>query len=190
MPPSANITRLLLDWRSGNQQALDELFPHVYDELKQIAHLHLRKERDDHTLNTTGLVHEAYLKLVDIQQVQWQDRSHFFAVAARAMRRILVSYARQHNAQKRGGRERPMSLDENLVLTSDRAKELLDLDDALRRLAVLNERLAQVVELRFFGGLSIEETATALDVSVNTVKRDWQKAKAWLHRELQTPPAL
>ena len=190
MPTSADITRLLLQWRGGQEEALDELFPHVYDELKHIADLHLRKERDDHTFNSTDLVHEVYLKLVEIRKIQWQDRAHFYAVAARAMRRILISYARKHNAQKRGGNKTVLSLDDALVVSPDRVEELIHLDDALRQLAVLNDRLAEVVELRFFGGLTIEETAEALDVSPSTVKRDWSKAKAWLYRELHAPPPV
>lgn len=189
MTPSADITSLLIDWRQGNQDALDQLFARVYDELKEIAHLHLRRERADHTLNTTALVHEVYLKLVDVQRIDWQDRQHFFAVAASAMRRILVSYARQHKAQKRGGGEAPLSLDEGLIAASERADELVALDEALSRLALLNERLARVVELRFFGGLTIDDAAAVMDVSRNTLKRDWQKARAWLYHELRPPAA-
>lgn len=188
MPQSTHITKLLLEWRNGRPEALDELFPKVYGELREIAELHLRKERRDHTFRPTDLVHEAYLKLVDVREIQWQDRSHFFAVAARAMRRLLISYARKRNAEKRGGGQQPLSLDDAPQISADPGQELIQLDDALRQLALLNERLANVVELRFFGGLTIEETAAVLDVSSTTVKRDWAKAKAWLYRELHTEP--
>ena len=178
------ITALLLDWRGGNLAAFDRLFSLVYQELKQIAHRCLHGERRGHTLNTTALVHEAYLKLVDIDQVQWQDRAHFLAVAARAMRRILVSYARKHTAQKRGGRHAHVPLSVVSDLADRRAEDVLALDDALDRLGALNDRLARTVELRFFGGLTIDETAEVLGVSRNTVKRDWAKARAWLYHEL------
>jgi RNA polymerase sigma factor (TIGR02999 family) len=178
------ITALLLDWRGGDLAAFDRLFELVYQELRHIAQRCLYGERRGHTLNTTALVHEAYLKLVDINEVQWQDRAHFLAVAARAMRRILVSYARRHNAQKRGGRHANVPLSVVSTLADERAEDVLALNDALDRLGALNERLARTVELRFFGGLTINEAAEVLDVSRNTVKRDWAKAKAWLYHEL------
>lgn len=182
------ITALLIDWRGGNAAAFDELFGHVYETLQEMAHRYLRHERSNHTLNTTALVHEAYLKLVDINQVQWQDRAHFMAMAARAMRRILVSHARKHQAEKRGGGQRPVTLETAPDLSAQRAGEMLALDAALTQLATLNERLSQTVELRFFGGLTIDETAEAMGTSRNTVKRDWAKAKAWLYQALQEEP--
>jgi RNA polymerase sigma factor (TIGR02999 family) len=183
--PAPPITALLLDWRGGDLAAFDRLFGLVYQELRHIAHRCLYGERRGHTLNTTALVHEAYLKLVDINEVQWQDRAHFLAVAARAMRRILVSYARKHTAQKRGGRHANVPLSVVSDLADERAEDVLALDDALDRLGALNERLARTVELRFFGGLTIDEAAEVLGVSRNTVKRDWAKAKAWLYHELR-----
>jgi RNA polymerase sigma factor (TIGR02999 family) len=185
-----DITGLLLAWRSGNEDALDLLFPRVYDELRQIAHRHLGREREGHTLNTTALVHEAYLKLVDQTRAQWADRAHFFAVAARVMRRILVDYARRHQAAKRGGETASLPLDDNAVASAtlvagERAQMLLALDDALTRLAEVDERLSRVVEYRFFGGLTEEETALALSITARTVRRDWIKAKGWLHQALR-----
>jgi RNA polymerase sigma factor (TIGR02999 family) len=185
-----DITGLLLAWRSGDQDALDQLFPRVYEELRHIAHRRLGHEREDHTLGTTALVNEAYLKLVDQTRVQWSDRAHFFAVAARVMRRILIDYARRHHARKRGGDVAPVTLDDealaNATLVADqRAEMLLALDEALTRLAELDERLSRVVECRFFGGLTEEETAQALSVTARTVRRDWVKAKGWLHQALR-----
>jgi RNA polymerase sigma factor (TIGR02999 family) len=185
-----DITGLLLAWRAGDQEALDQLLPRVYEELRRIAHRRLGHERENHTLGTTALVNEAYLKLVDQSRAQWADRAHFFAVAARVMRRILVDYARRHMAQKRGGATAAVSLDDealaNATLVADqRADELLALDDALTRLAELDERLSRVVECRFFGGLTEEETAEALSVTARTVRRDWVKAKGWLHQALR-----
>lgn len=189
MNAQRQITNLLVDARGGDSDALDQLLPLVYDELRRIAHRQLRSERSDHTLCTTALVHEAYLKLVDQTRVSWQDRSHFYAVAAMAMRRILVDYARKHCAAKRGGGEQPVSLDEQTIAVKERAETLVALDEALRRLAALNERLSRVVEYRFFGGLTQKETAEALDVTARTVRRDWVKAKGWLYRELRERPA-
>ncbi len=183
------ITDLLVDTRGSDSEALDRLLPLVYDELRRIAHRQLRCERRGHTLCTTALVHEAYLKLVDQTRVPWQDHSHFYAVAAMAMRRILVDYARKHRAAKRGGGERPVSLDEQTIAVEERADTLVALDEALGRLATLNERLSRVVECRFFGGLTEKETAEALDVTARTVRRDWVKAKGWLYRELREYPA-
>jgi RNA polymerase sigma factor (TIGR02999 family) len=185
-----DITGLLLAWRAGDQEALDQLLPRVYEELRRIAHRRLGHERENHTLGTTALVNEAYLKLVDQSRAQWADRAHFFAVAARVMRRILVDYARRHMAQKRGGATAAVSLDDealaNATLVADqRADGLLALDDALTRLAELDERLSRVVECRFFGGLTEEETAEALSVTARTVRRDWVKAKGWLHQALR-----
>jgi RNA polymerase sigma factor (TIGR02999 family) len=183
------VTQLLSDIGSGNREALEELLPIVYDELRKLAQHHLRAERTDHTLNATALVHEAYLKLVD-QQMPWQDRSHFFAVASMAMRRILVNYARMKHRDKRGGDAPKISLDAAAeqgleAMSEERAGEIVALDEALARFAEINGRAAQVVECRYFGGLSIEETAEALGIAPMTVKRDWTVAKAWLKRELE-----
>ena len=181
---SQQITHLLLAWGQGDQAALEALMPLVYDELRKVAARHLRGQREGHTLQTTALVNEAYLRLIDASQVQWQNRAHFFAVAAHFMRRILVDFARSRNYQKRGGGAQPVELDEAMILAPERGADLLALDEALTRLQALNERQAQVVELRYFGGLSEEETAEALNISVRTVRRDWNFARVWLHREL------
>ena len=163
---------------------MDEFFPVVYEELRRIAHRELRHERTDHTLGTTALVHEAYLKLARLDRIRWQSRAHFLAVAAQAMRRVLVDYAVARRAQKRGGGHAPESLDDAVAMAEARGDELLALDDALRQLQALDERHARIVECRFFGGMSIEETAEALGVSPATVKREWTLARAWLNREL------
>jgi RNA polymerase sigma factor (TIGR02999 family) len=181
---SQQITHLLLAWGQGDQAALETLMPLVYDELRKVAARHLRGQRPGHTLQTTALVNEAYLRLIDASQVQWQNRAHFFAVAAHLMRRILVDFARMRNYQKRGGGAQPVSLDEAMIVAPERGADLLALDEALTRLQALNTRQAQVVELRYFGGLSEEETAEALKISVRTVRRDWNFARVWLHREL------
>ena len=183
-PSREEVTQLLIAYGQGDRQALDQLLPMVYSELHGIAARQMRHERADHTLNATALVHEVYLKLMDQNRVSWQNRAHFFAIAARAMRQVLISYARKHNAEKRGGGAPNTLLDGKEIALGERADELLALDEALTRLAGFDERLAQVVEYRFFGGLNIEETAAVLDVSTMTVKRDWNKAKAWLYREL------
>lgn len=181
MAYNATITRLLHDLKEGRREAFDELLPQVYDELRRAAHLRLRNERADHTLNTTALVHEVYLKLVDQRTVDWQNRAHFFAVASRAMRQILVSYARQRNADKRGGGATPVAFDEAFgVFSDDRSEELVALDEALGLLDRINPRYGRIVECRFFGGLTIEETAEALGVAPVTVTRDWRMARAWL----------
>lgn len=181
---SQQITHLLLAWGQGDQAALETLMPLVYGELRKVAARHLRGQREGHTLQTTALVNEAYLRLIDASQVQWQNRAHFFAVAAHFMRRILVDFARSRNYQKRGGGAQAVELDEAMVVAPERGADLLALDEALTRLQALNERQAQVVELRYFGGLSEEESAEALKVSVRTVRRDWNFARVWLHREL------
>ena len=183
------VTSLLLDFAAGDREALDRLLPVVYDELRRIARRELRRERSDHTLTTTALVHEAYLTLVDQSRAQPGDRVRFFAVAATAMRRVLIEYARRRRAAKRGGGERPLSLDETAVAATDSAERLLALDDALTRLAALDARQARVVECRYFGGLTEEETAEALGVTARTVRRDWVKAKGWLYRELHDADA-
>jgi RNA polymerase sigma factor (TIGR02999 family) len=165
-------------------EGLDRMVPLVYDELRRIAHRQLRGERSDHTLDTGALVHEAYLKLSRLDRIEWRDRSHFLAAAAGAMRRILVDYAVARKTRKRGGARQRVPLEDVIVLTDDNAQELLALDDALRRLAVESERAARIVEWRFFGGMSIEETAEVLEISPATVKREWTLARAWLNREL------
>ncbi len=179
-----DVTTLLVDWRRGDRAAYDALFPLIYDDLRLRARRALRGESPGHDLSTTGLVHEAYLKLVEVERVDWQDRAHFLAVAATAMRRILVSQARRHKAQKRGGPVAPLSLDEAPPIATERSDWMLALDLALEKLASNSERLATLVELRFFGGLTIEETAEVLGVAPSTVQLDWQKARAWLYREL------
>ncbi|MBC8144692.1 MAG: sigma-70 family RNA polymerase sigma factor [bacterium] len=185
MSASDSITRLLEHARAGDAAALDSLLPLVYDELLRLARAQLRSERQGHTLNTTALVHEAYIKLVDQQSSQWQSRGHFFAVAAMAMRRILVNYARAKHRQKRGGHAPHVPIDDTLVIVAEeRADVIVALDDALNRLTEVNARAGKVVECRYFAGLSIEETADALEISAMTVKRDWLLAKTWLRREI------
>ena len=191
-PTPGDVTRLLHAVGDGDTAAFDRLMPLVYDELRRLARYVLRGERAGHTLDTTGLVHEAYLKLAGQAQVDWHGRAHFFSIAARAMRQILVDHARRRQAQKRGGERERVTLSDGdaLALDVDWA-ELLDLDAALHRLADLDERLHTVVEFRFFGGMTEEEVAGVLDVSKRTVQRDWRKARAWLYRELydEPPPA-
>jgi RNA polymerase sigma factor (TIGR02999 family) len=179
------ITQLLVDIGNGNRHAVDSLMPLVYSGLHQIAERQLRGERAGHTLNSTALVHEAYLKLVDQNQVNWQNRSHFFAIASQVMRRILINYANSKKAQKRGGGDIIATLDEAAILVDTKANELLLLDELLNELANFNERQSKVVEYRFFGGLTHEEIAEVLGVSVPTVRLDWRLAKAWLSRELK-----
>ncbi len=178
------ITQLLLAWGNGDQRALEELMPLVYDELRKMAARHMRRQNPGHTLQTTALVNEAYLRLIDSSQVRWQNRAHFFAVSAQLMRRILVDFARQRQNLKHGGGARKVSLDEALIVAPERGADLLALDEALNRLAALNARQAQVVELRYFGGLSEEETAEALKVSLRTVQRDWNLARLWLYKSV------
>jgi RNA polymerase sigma factor (TIGR02999 family) len=182
--PSNEITELLLAWGDGDKEALDELMPMVYEELHRLAHHQLAGERAGHTLQTTALVNEAYLKLVDQKHVKWQSRFHFFSIAAKLMRRILIDYARSRQFAKRGGGASKLPLDEAIVITPERALELIDLDEALTALAAYDERKARIVELRFFSGLSIEETAQLLEVSPATVMRDWTLAKAWLQDQI------
>ena len=177
------VTDLLVAWSDGDKAAYDKLMPLVYDELHRLAHRYMSGERSGHTLQTTALVDEAYLRLVN-QKAHWQNRSHFFAIAAEVMRRILVDYARQRLYAKRGGSAKRVELDEAMLMARERSTELIALDDALKRLAGFDERKRRVVELRFFGGLSVEETADVLKVSVNTVKRDWSTARAWLFKEV------
>ncbi|MDF2771886.1 MAG: hypothetical protein K0S86_1380 [Geminicoccaceae bacterium] len=177
-------TDLLLESTGGDRQALDRLMPLVYDELRRIAHRELRRARPDRTLATTEVVHEAYLRLVDQTRATRVERARFLAIAAIAMRRIVIEYARRGRAQKRGGGRRPLSLDEAAVAGEERGEMLIALDEALTRLAALDDRLARVVECRYFGGLTEEETAEALGVTARTVRRDWVKAKSWLYAEL------
>jgi RNA polymerase sigma factor (TIGR02999 family) len=181
----SDITKLIVEARHGGRGALERVFPLVYDELRRVAHRALLRERKGHTLSTTVLVHEAYLKLVDQDRADWNDRAHFLAIAAMAMRRILVDYARRQKRLKRGGERRPVTLDDAMLLADQRAETLLALEEALSRLRALNERLSRVVECRFFAGLTTEETAAALQVTPRTVERDWQKARAWLYTQLQ-----
>ncbi|HEV3468898.1 MAG TPA: sigma-70 family RNA polymerase sigma factor [Pyrinomonadaceae bacterium] len=183
-PEPQRLTQLLVAWSDGDQKALDELFPLVYDELRQVARRHKRRERRGHTLRTTALVNDAYLRLVDQRHVRWQNRAHFFAIAAQMMRRILVDHARSKHYEKRGGGAVHVPLEEAAVLAEGKAAEILALDEALRALAELDPRRARVVELRYFGGLSNEEIAEVLKVSTNTVTRDWNMARAWLYNEL------
>lgn len=178
------VTRLLLDWGQGDEAALERLIPLVHNELRLIARRHMGHERQGHTLQATALVNEAYLRLVDVRQIKWQNRAHFFAMSARLMRRILVDFARSRHYQKRGGGAQRVTFDEGLAIADERTLDVLALDDALVALAGFDPRKSQVVEMRFFGGLSVEETAEALHVSVDTVMRDWKLAKAWLSREL------
>lgn len=178
------VTRLLRQGARGDEDALDRLFPLVYEDLQRVAHRRLRAERPGHTLNTTALVHEAYVRLVDRTRVEWNDRAHFFAVASRVMRHVLVDYARRKQAQKRGGGAVRVPLQEEMASVEPAFDDLLDLDDALSDLAERHERMGDVVECRFFGGMTVEETAEALSVSVRTVERDWTRAKAYLHRAL------
>jgi RNA polymerase sigma-70 factor (ECF subfamily) len=180
------VTQLLIEIRAGNREAEEKLIPLVYTQLRRLAAHYLRGERADHTLQPTALVHEAYLRLTKIHEVDWQSRSHFFATAATVMRRILVDHARAQLANKREGFREAISLEEVLVLSPARSSQLIALDDALVRLASLDTRRSKIVELRFFGGLSEEETGVVLGISVRTVKRDWRVAKAWLYNEMST----
>jgi RNA polymerase sigma-70 factor, ECF subfamily len=182
-PVPGDVSSLLRAWSDGDQRALALLMPIVHHELRRLAHHYMRRERAGHSLQTTALVNEAYLRLVDYKRMQWQNRAHFLAVSAQAMRRILVDHARRHNA-KRGARAEHVSLDAEAVMCTDRSDDFVSLDDALNALAERAPRKAQVVELRFFGGLSVEETAEVLHVSSITVMREWKTAKAWLYREL------
>lgn len=186
MQEQGNVTQMLLDWSRGDQKALDRLMPLIFDQLRRQAGVYLRQERRNHTLQPTALVNEVYLKMVDQERIQWQDRAHFYAVAARFMRRILVDHARAVRAEKRGSGAEHVTFDEARdVLQGPSSVDVLALDTALNGLAELDERQAKVVELRFFGGLSVEETAAVLDVGRATVNRDWRNARAWLLRELK-----
>ena len=181
----ADPTALLLAWNRGDPDALDALLPLVYEELRRLAGRYMKQEREGHSLQATALVNEAYLRLIEVKQVRWQNRAHFFAMAARLMRRILVDAARSRTYHKRGGGAPVLSLDEALVIPNQPGHDFVALDDALSALAAIDQRKSQVVEMRFFGGLTLEETAEALSVSRDTVIRDWRMAKLWLLRELR-----
>jgi RNA polymerase sigma factor (TIGR02999 family) len=183
------ITEQLIAWSKGDEAALEKLIPAVYQELRRMADHYLRGEDSGHSLQPTALVHEAYLRLIDQSKVEWQNRAHFFGVAAQMMRRILIDHAKAKHRVKRGGTAVKVVLDENANFTHERASELLALDDALQSLAGMDERKSRIVELRYFGGLTVEETAQVLGISDKTVMRDWNLAKAWLYRELTNNPA-
>ena len=183
-PLPGNITQLLKQWSDGDERALDRLTPLVYEELRQQAARYLRRERPGHTMQTTALINEAYLRLIDAKEVRWQGRAHFFAIAANLMRRILVDHARQRNAAKRGGSPIHVTLDRIVATAKQSDIDVLEIDEALTKLAAIDRQQAQIVELRFFSGLSVEETAAALGISPRTVKRDWSVARAWLRREI------
>lgn len=185
MDDRSQVTELLKQWTDGRRDALDQLIPRIYSELRKLASGYLRRERADHSLQPTALVHEAFLKLVDQRAVQWQNRAHFFGIAAQAMRRILVDHARAHAAEKRGSGERPVAIDDNLPGGAGVDINVIALDEALCKLAALDLQQSRIVELRYFGGLTMEETAEALKISPATVGRDWTVAKAWLYAELK-----
>ncbi len=184
-----DVTQMLLAWRNGDAAALDSLMHLIYAELHRLASRYMRNEAPDHVLNSTALVNEAYLRLVNQHQVNWQNRAHFFAVSAKAMRSILIDMARGRNRLRRGNGARHFSLDETLLFSEGRTDNLIALDDALTQLAKLDERKSRIVEMRYFGGLTAEETAEVLKVSIATVDREWQRARAWLYNELKTPSA-
>lgn len=183
-PAPENVTKLLVAWGDGDEAARDELMPLVYQELHRLAHHYMNRERPGHTLQTSALVNEAFVRLIDQKEVRWQNRSHFFGIAAQMMRRILVDYARSRHYAKRGGSAQQVSFNEALIVTEERTAEVLALDEALKGLAEFDPRKSQIVELRFFGGLSIDETAEILKVSPGTVMRDWTLAKAWLRKQI------
>ena len=183
-PEPKDVTTLLVEWSGGNSQAFNELIPLVYDQLRQLAGRQLRRERPNHTLHSTALVHEAYLKLIDQRRVQWKDREHFFAVASQVIRRILVTYARSRQASKRGSGATMLAFDESIALPDRKDVDLVALDDALESLSRLDAQQGRIIELRFFGGLSIDGTARVMGISTSTVTRDWNVARAWLFREL------
>jgi RNA polymerase sigma factor (TIGR02999 family) len=189
-PRTENITQLLIDVSRGNQTAIDELLPLVYGELRSLASNYLRRERADHTLQPTALVHEAYLRLVDQTQVNWQNRAHFFGMAAQMMRRILVDHARAHNASKRGSEYQKLQLDEKIDSVAERSTELIALDEALTELSTVDEVKSRIVELRYFAGLTVEETAEVLGVTPVTINRHWRMAKAWLFGRIHGATAI
>lgn len=183
-PPRENVTRMLIDWSAGDPAAPERLMPLVYEELRGLARQYLQRERRDHTLQATGLVHEAYLRLVDQTATTWRDRAHFFSIAAGVMRRVLVDHARSHRAAKRGGDQEKLQLDEAVAFSPQRHVDLVALDEALKNLSQFDPRQSQIVELRFFGGLTVEEVGEVLEISPRTVKREWRSARAWLKREV------
>jgi RNA polymerase sigma factor (TIGR02999 family) len=183
-PSPQQVTQLLIAWGNGDETARDQLMPLVYTELHRLAHQYMNRERQGHTLQTSALVNEAFVRLVDQKDVHWQNRAHFFGIAAQMMRRILVDYARNRGYAKRGGSAQQVSLDEGMLVSERRSAEIVALDEALKNLATIDERKSQLVELRFFGGFSIDETAKVLGVSPGTVMRDWTLAKAWLRKEI------
>lgn len=185
MAGSSDITQILQEAKYGSKNAYDRLFPLVYDQLRDIAYQRMKGERRSHTLSKTELVHETYLRLVGKTEVDWKDRAHFFAIASKCMRQILIDHARKKQADKRGGGQEPVTLIDEMVKAEQQAEGLLNLDTALNRLAKLNQRLVEVVEYRYFGEMSIEDTAEVLDVSISTVKRDWAKARGWLYKEIK-----
>ncbi len=185
MSSNSDVTRLLVDWSDGDERAFEQLIPLVYQELHRLAESYMRRENENHTLQATALVNEAYIRLIDQTRVNWKNRSHFFGVAAQVMRRILVDYARRNLAEKRGGKAETISLDDAVIFNREKSNDILALDEALKSLAKIDERRQKVVELRFFGGLSVDETAEVLSISKNTVVRDWNFAKAWLYRQIQ-----
>jgi RNA polymerase sigma factor (TIGR02999 family) len=184
MLPPEEVSQLLRNWSAGDRQALDKLIPLVYQELRRLAHHYMRQERVGHTLQTTALINEAYMRLADYKRMRWQTRAHFFAVAAQVIRRILVEHARSRKYAKRGGGAQRVSLEEVAIVSQDRSAEVIAVDEALTELEAWDSRKCKIVELRFFGGLSIEETAEALKISTTTVEREWRSAKAWLYREI------
>jgi len=183
-PAPHEVTQLLIDWSNGDTAALDKLVPLIHEELRRLAHHYMSRERPGHTLQTTALVDEAYLRLVNRKDVQWQNRAHFFAIAANLMRNILVDHARSHAYAKRGGGALKIELDEAMIVSQERAAEVVALDEALKELATFDEAQSRIVELRFFGGLTIEETAEAMAISPTTIKREWRSARAWLYDRL------
>ena len=183
-PPPSEVSLLLQEWRNGDSKALDALLPVVYKELRRLAHVHLQKERPDHTLQSAALVHEAYLRLIGLSAPQWESRTHFFAIAAQLMRQILVDYARRHTAKKRGGSLGKVSLNDATTASRRKDVDVIALDDALETLAKIDPRQSRVVELRFFAGLSLQEISDAMEIAPATVQRDWTAARAWLHREI------
>lgn len=187
MEKESDVTKLLVRLRNGEDGIYDELYPLVYQNLRQLAYKHMNREMSDHTYSRTELVHETYLKMIDQTKIEAEDRNHFLAIASRCMRQILIDYARKKKAQKRGGSQKEITyMDELFQNQKQKAKKLIDIDDALKRLSKLNERLCKVVEMRFFGEMTIEQTANALEISESTVKRDWLKARGWLYKELKT----
>jgi RNA polymerase sigma factor (TIGR02999 family) len=183
-PSTHEVTELLIEWSNGDKAALDKLMPLIHEELRRLAHYYMSHERPGHTLQTSALVNEAYLRLVNREGVHWQNRAHFFAIAAQVMRTILVDHARSHAYAKRGGGAHKIELDEAMIVSRERAAEVVALDDALKELANFDPQQSRVVELRFFGGLTIEETAEVLDLSPATIKREWSTAKAWLYQQV------